>query len=51
MSFGDGFLDPGLYHLDDEIKKIDELLCNGQLLKLSMKCSMTAWVAPAPIKR
>jgi IS5 family transposase len=33
MSFGDGFIDPGLYQLDDELKKIDELLNHGQLLK------------------
>ena len=33
MSFGDGFIDPSLYELDEELKKVDELLSNGQLLK------------------
>lgn len=33
MSFGDGFIDASLYELDDELKKIDELLSNTQLLK------------------
>jgi IS5 family transposase len=33
MSFGDGFIDPSLYRLDEELKKIDELLSQGQLLK------------------
>lgn len=33
MSFGDGFLDPSLYQLNEELKKIDELLSNDQLLK------------------
>jgi hypothetical protein len=30
MSFGEGFIDPSLYQLDDELKKVDELLSNGQ---------------------
>lgn len=33
MSFGDGFIDSSLYELDEELKKVDELLCNTQLLK------------------
>lgn len=33
FSFGDGFIDPSLYNLDEELKKADELLSNPQLLK------------------
>ena len=33
MSFGDGFIDPSLYKLDEELKKVDELLSQGPLLK------------------
>ena len=33
MSFGDGFIDPSLYQLDEELKKVDELLSQGRLLK------------------
>jgi transposase, IS5 family len=33
MSFGDGFIDQSLYELDEELKKVDELLSNAQLLK------------------
>jgi transposase, IS5 family len=33
MSFGDGFIDASLYELDEELKKVDELLSNAQLLK------------------
>lgn len=33
LSFGDGFIDPALYQLDEELKKVDELLSNSQLLK------------------
>jgi len=33
MSFGDGFIDASLYELDDELKQVDELLSNKQLLK------------------
>jgi len=33
MSFGDGFIDPSLYQLDQELKKVDELLSQGHLLK------------------
>ena len=33
MSFGDGFIDPRLYQLDEELKKVDELLSQGPLLK------------------
>jgi transposase, IS5 family len=33
MSFGDGFIDASLYELDEELKKIDELLSNAPLLK------------------
>jgi IS5 family transposase len=33
MSFGDGFIDPSLYELDEELKKVDELLSTPQLLK------------------
>lgn len=33
MSFGDGFIDSSLYELDEELKKIEELLSHPQLLK------------------
>jgi len=33
MSFGDGFIDRSLHQLDEEFKKVDELLSQGQLLK------------------
>ena len=33
MSFGDGFIDASLYELDEELNKVDELLCSTQLLK------------------
>jgi IS5 family transposase len=33
MCFGDGFIDSSLYELDEELQKVDELLCNQQLLK------------------
>ena len=33
LSFGDGFIDPSLYRLDEELKKVDELLSQGPLLK------------------
>lgn len=33
MSFGDGFIDASLYELDEELKKVDELLSDRQLLK------------------
>jgi IS5 family transposase len=33
MSFGDGFIDASLYELDEELKRVDELLSNAQLLK------------------
>ena len=33
LSFGDGFIDPSLYRLDEELKKVDELLSQGRLLK------------------
>jgi len=33
MSFGDGFIDASLYELDEELKKVDELLSNVELLK------------------
>ena len=33
LSFGDGFIDPSLYQLDEELKKVDEFLSQGQLLK------------------
>ena len=33
MSFGDGFIDASLYELDEELKTVDELLSNTQLLK------------------
>lgn len=32
MSFGDGFIDSSLYELDEELKKVDELLDNEQLV-------------------
>jgi len=33
MSFGDGFIDAWLYELDEELRKVDELLSNSVLLK------------------
>jgi IS5 family transposase len=33
LSFGEGFIDPSLYQLDEELKKVDDLLSQGQLLK------------------
>ena len=33
MSFGDGFIDRSLYELDEELKKVDELLSSPALLK------------------
>jgi IS5 family transposase len=33
LSFGDGFIDPSLYELDEELTKADELLSNPGLLK------------------
>ena len=33
LSFGDGFIDPCLYALDEELKKVDELLSNPNLLR------------------
>ena len=33
FSFGDGFIDPCLYELDEELRKVDELLCQSKLLK------------------
>jgi hypothetical protein len=44
MSFGDGFIDASLYELDEELKKVDELLSNAQLLKPSKRFSIRAWV-------
>ena len=32
MSFGDGFIDSSLYELDEELKKVDELLEDQQLI-------------------
>lgn len=34
LSFGDGFIDPSLFTLDDELKGVDELLCDRELLKV-----------------
>src|SRR5262245_23710801 len=33
FSFADGFIDASLYELDDELKRVDELLGQSQLLK------------------
>ena len=33
LGFGDGFIDPSLYELDEELRKVDELLCQSKLLK------------------
>lgn len=33
LSFGEGFLDPGLFKLDDELKHVDELLSEREFLK------------------
>ena len=47
MSFGDGFIDASLYELDEELKKVDELLSNVQLLSLLKRLSIRVWVVPA----
>ena len=33
MSFGDGFIDASLYELDDELKQVDEVLSDRELVK------------------
>jgi transposase, IS5 family len=33
LSFGEGFIDPRLFELDDELKHVDELLYEGEFLK------------------
>ena len=33
FSFGNGFIDPSLYELDEELKKVDQLLSQAILLK------------------
>jgi IS5 family transposase len=33
LSFGDGFIDPALYKLDEELTKIDELLSDPELVR------------------
>src|SRR5713226_4107474 len=33
LGFGDGFIDPSLYELDEELRKVDELLSQSKLLK------------------
>ena len=33
FSFGDGFIEPSLYELDEELRKVDELLSQCKLLK------------------
>ncbi len=33
FGFGDGFIDPSLYELDEELRKVDELLSQSKLLK------------------
>ena len=33
FGFGDGFIDPSLYELDEELKKVDGLLSQSKLLK------------------
>jgi len=33
LSIGDGFIDPSLFELDGELKRVDELLCERTLLK------------------
>ncbi len=33
MGFGDGFIDPSLNELYEELRKVDELLCQPKLLK------------------
>ncbi|MGH7771803.1 MAG: transposase, partial [Candidatus Binatia bacterium] len=33
FGFGDGFIDPSLYELDEELRKVDELLRQSSLLK------------------
>ncbi len=33
LSFGDEFVDPSLYELDDELKAVDQILCDRALLK------------------
>jgi hypothetical protein len=46
MSFGDGFIDASLYELDDELKQVDELLSDMQLLKPFEGLSIRVWGAP-----
>lgn len=33
LSFGDGFIDPSLYELDEELKRVDQLLSQKEYLK------------------
>ena len=33
LSFGDGFIDPSLYELDEELKRVDQLLSQKELIK------------------
>lgn len=33
FGFGDGFIDSSLYELDEELRKVDELLCQSTLIK------------------
>lgn len=33
LSFGDGFIDPSLYELDEELKRVDQLLSQKEFLK------------------
>lgn len=33
LSFGDGFIDPSLYSLDEELKEVDQLISNPHLLR------------------
>ncbi|MDE3056749.1 MAG: hypothetical protein KGJ59_02160 [Bacteroidota bacterium] len=34
LSFGDGFIDPSLYELDEELKQVDQVLSQQELLQL-----------------
>jgi IS5 family transposase len=33
LSFGEGFIDPQLFQLDDELKRVDQLLCERDFLR------------------
>jgi len=38
LSFGDGFIDPSLYKLDEELQQVDQLLSDRTLIKPFEEC-------------